>query len=243
MDKLYKRISVLVLFGIMLLVLVAPTPSAQTWGGSTNSPVSFAHVVDSDNNGDDEVWAVYHDGRPTSIPAGEELFRIQEDGKVGIVTQEPTQILDVNGDVRVRVLPKDNTLNDIVVADANGVLHVRDVGTIGGFAFNIITVTDDYIPESSDYTILVDASSNNVKIDLPKAADAKGQVLVLKRVDDNKRSKVIIDADGSEKIDGDLSVRLNVKYMSYTIQSDGSNWYILSSYGFMGQSHINNKNR
>lgn len=243
MEKLIKRISVLVLFGIMVLVLCAPTPSAITYGAGIWAEESFPIYIDTDNNATDEAFIIGHDGSVYYGQVGEELFRVQEDGKVGIKTQDPTNMLDVNGSARVRDLPKDDSLNNLVVADENGVLHVRDVSTIGGFGFNIITVTDDYTPTSSDYTILIDASPNNVKIDLPKAADAKGQILVLKRVDDNKKSKVIIDADGSETIDSDPTVRLNVKYMSYTIQSDGSDWYIIASYGFMGRSHIGNKNR
>jgi hypothetical protein len=230
MDKLYKRISVLVLFGIMVLVLVAPTPSAVTYGPGIYAEESYSIYIDSDNNATNDAFIIAHDGSYWDQSSGEDLFRIQEDGKVGIKTQDPTNMLDVNGTVRVRDLPKDDTLNDIVVADANGVLHTRDVSTIGGFGFNIITVTDDYTPTNSDYTILIDASSNNVNIELPKATEAKGQVLVLKRVDDNNKNKVVIDPDDSETIDGDPTVTLNVKYMSYTIQSDGSDCSISCSF-------------
>jgi hypothetical protein len=204
------------------------------------------YVIDWDNDSDDEVWAVWHDGDVNDIPPGEELFRIQEDGKVGIGEPNPTNTLDVNGSVRVRDLAQDDTLNDIVVADVNGVLHIRDVTTIGGgggFATSIHTVTEDYIATGSDYTILADASSKDVLIKLSSANDAPGQILNIKRIDDNKKNKVVVDGEGQERIDGDLTVRLNAKYMSYTIQSDGSGWYIIASYGFMGQSHIGNKNR
>jgi hypothetical protein len=163
-------------------------------------------------------------------------------GNVGIGTLSPTAKLDINGNVRVRELTQNDDLNNVVVADANGVLHIRDVNTIG-FKTNIITITKDYTPICSDYTILVDASSNDVTIELPKASDALGQVLILKRIDDEKGNEVTIDADGSETIDGDSTIELEVKYMSYSIQSDGSDWYILGSYGFMGRSHIGNDNR
>jgi len=240
--KNIKRIGVLVVFGMLVFVMCVPTPSAQTWAGRTSSSYSYAIVIDADNDAEDEVWAIFHDGAHNSNPPGEELLRVQENGNIGIRTPDPTERLDVNGSVRVRELSQDNTLDDIVVADENGVLHTRDLNTIG-FAFSIITVYDDYTPVNSDYTILMDASSNNVRILLPPAADVPGQVLVLKRVDDNKTNKVIIDPDGSETIDGRLHIRLRIKFMSYTIQSDGFDWYIIASYGFMGRSHLNNKNR
>lgn len=243
MRKKISRIGVLAIFGMIALIFGASTPSATWYSNNIYNEESFSIFIDADNNSTDEVFTIGHDGGQPYFGDSKELFRIQEDGKVGIKTQDPTNMLDVNGSARIRDLPKDDTLNDIVVADANGVLHTRDVNTIGGFAFDIITVTDDYTPTISDYTILVDASSKNVRIKLPKAVEAFSQVLVLKRIDDNKRTTVIIDADGSETIDGDLTIRLNVKYMSYTIQSDGSDWYIIASYGFMGRSHLNNKNR
>lgn len=243
MRKKISKISVLVIIGMIGLIFIASTPSAVNYGPNIYSEQSYAVFIDYDNNATDDVFTIEHNGGQPYYGDSEELFRIQEDGKVGIKTSEPTNMLDVNGSVRVRDLPQDNTLNDIVVADANGVLHTRDVNSIGGFTFNIITVTDDYTPTDSDYTILVDASSNNVRIRLPPAADVPGQVLVLKRVDDNKTNKVIIDPDGSETIDGRLHIRLRVKFMSYTVQSDGFDWYIIASYGFMGRSHLNNSNR
>jgi hypothetical protein len=82
-----------------------------------------------------------------------------------------------------------------------------------------------------------------VLIKLSSANDAPGQILNIKRIDDHKKNKVEIDGEGQETIDGDLTVQLNSKYMSYTLQSDGSDWYIIASYGFMGRSHIGNKNR
>jgi hypothetical protein len=246
MDKRIKRIGALAVFGIMVLIMCAPTPSAVPFGTIHSNGDSYTVVIDFDNDSDVEMWTVWHDRGHNDNPPGEELFRIQEDGKVGIGEPNPTNKLDVNGSVRVRDLTQDDTLNDIVVADANGVLHIRDVTTIGGgggFATSIHTVTEDYIATDSDYTILADASTKNVLIKLSSANKVPGQILNIKRIDDNKNNKVEIDGEGQETIDGDLTVQLNTKYMSYTIQSDGSNWYIIASYGFMGQSHIGNKNR
>jgi hypothetical protein len=291
MKMKIKTVSALVLFGLMVVVLCAPVPSAEYFSSTYGSSNSFGVVIDGNNNSTDEVFAVWHDGSPKNSPPGNELFRIQEDGKVGIKTSDPTNMLDVNGSARVRDLPSDDTLNDIVVADSNGVLHVRDVSTIGGsgggstpqnwydittnspssninsdiytygkvgvgsnnpvttldvnggFATNIITVNDDYTATGSDYTILADASLKTVRIRLPKADEVPGQILNIKRIDGENENKVIISPHGFETIDGTSPVKLKSQLMTYTIQSDGSNWYIISSYGFMGNSHIKNKNR
>jgi hypothetical protein len=290
MKMKIKLISALVLFGLMVLVLCVPTPSAVPFGTQEYNPYSHTFIIDYDNDADNEVFAVWHDSGLRGTPPGEELFRIQEDGKVGIGEPKPTNTLDVNGSVRVRDLTQDDTLNDIVVADVNGVLHIRDVTTIGGgggsppqnwydvntnrpsssinsdiytygkvgigsknpvttldvnggFAANIIIVNDDYTATGSDYTILADASLKTVHIRLPKAKEVTGQILNIKRIDGENENKVIISPHGSDTIDGTKPLRLNSQLMTYTIQSDGSNWYIISSYGFMGKSHIKNKNR
>ncbi|UCE74926.1 MAG: hypothetical protein JSV56_04280 [Methanomassiliicoccales archaeon] len=286
MNKRVKRIVALVILGMIVLIMCAPTPSALVWGGHLTGASNYM-VIDSDNNSNDEVWAVFHDGSPVESPPGEELFRIQENGRVGILNPDPTHTLDVNGSVRVRELPQDDSLDNLVVADADGVLHVRDVNTIaggtpnswygvdtgappsdinddiytngevgigtdapattldvnGGFATNIVTVTEVYTASGSDYTILADASTKSVRVKLPSAGEVPGQILNIKRIDDHKKNKVVIDGNVQEKIDGQLTVQLNTKYMSYTIQSDGSGWYIITSYGSFGQSHLNNKNR
>lgn len=61
-----------------------------------------------------------------------EKMRITKAGNVGIGTTSPTNTLDVNGQARIRVLTPSPLLNDVVVADANGVLFKRPASTLGG---------------------------------------------------------------------------------------------------------------
>jgi len=80
---------------------------------------------------------VIHAAFDPDLPSGTDynytvpIFSVTTDEKVGISTISPTEKLDVNGKARIRVLPTGGALDNVVVADSNGVLHIRDESTIG----------------------------------------------------------------------------------------------------------------
>lgn len=131
-----------------------------------------------------------------------------------------------------------STTSDIFVARDNGVpvFTIADGGTItltgsissgGSYAAAIITTTSaSYAVLSTDYTILGNAVSNNITVNLPTAASAIRRVLNIKKIDASANT-VTIDANGSELIDGVLTQVLTLIYESITIQSDGSAWYVI----------------
>ncbi len=63
---------------------------------------------------------------------GDPMLAIRNDGNVGIGTSTPTRTLDVNGETRIGIMNQDDFLDNIVVADVEGVLHIRDAATLGG---------------------------------------------------------------------------------------------------------------
>lgn len=79
---------------------------------------------------------------------------------------------------------------------------------------------------SGDFTILEDATTGNITVNLPPAATNKGRILNIKKVDSTGNT-VTIDANASERIDGALTQVISTQYTSLQIQCDGSNWYIL----------------
>lgn len=88
------------------------------------------------------------------------------------------------------------------------------------------TKTIDYTINANDTVILGDATSGNVTITLPLASIASGYRFCIKK-SDNSANSVIIARSGSDTIDGSTSATVTVQYVSITVVSDGSNWYII----------------
>ncbi|NOZ46911.1 MAG: hypothetical protein GXO79_09025, partial [Chlorobi bacterium] len=96
----------------------------------------------------------------------------------------------------------------------------------GGLSAGLNSITGNYTATVDDYTILASTSSSDITISLPAASTVKNQIFVIKKTDSNAYN-VIIDGSGSETIDGAATQSLTAQFMAYTIQSDGSNWYII----------------
>ncbi|MEO9849960.1 MAG: shufflon system plasmid conjugative transfer pilus tip adhesin PilV [Reichenbachiella sp.] len=59
-------------------------------------------------------------------------FLVGTNGNIGMGVTSPSDKLDINGTVRVRSLPTGSSINNVVVADGNGKLHIRDASSISG---------------------------------------------------------------------------------------------------------------
>lgn len=79
---------------------------------------------------------------------------------------------------------------------------------------------------TTETLVLVDATSGDVTITLPPAANLVDTPVHLKKIDSSANS-MIIEGDGSETIDGQLNVNTAVQYTNITVVSDGTSWFIL----------------
>lgn len=88
---------------------------------------------------------------------------------VGIGTTAPTNTLDVNGRARIRVLTP-APLNDVVVANPNGVLFTRPANTIGGgpswlLAGNTLTTGTEFLGTINNFPLrLFTANAERMRI-------------------------------------------------------------------------------
>ncbi|MEO6513263.1 MAG: hypothetical protein ABIR37_01130 [Candidatus Saccharimonadales bacterium] len=89
------------------------------------------------------------------------------------------------------------------------------------------TKTSNYtIVSGTDVVILANAASGAVTITLPTAASSAGYKFDIKRIDSTGNTCTIARS-GSDTIDGGTSLTLDVQYISATVVSDGSAWYII----------------
>jgi hypothetical protein len=90
------------------------------------------------------------------------------------------------------------------------------------------SVTAAYTAETTDETILGDATGGAFSVTLPPAASCKGLLLTIKRTNAGGNA-VTIDGNSAETIDGAGTVALSAQYAARTIRSDGTNWVVLAS--------------
>lgn len=79
--------------------------------------------------------------------------------------------------------------------------------------------------------VLCDATGAAITVTLPDAAksfvNGFGDVITFKRL--NAGNAVTLDGFGAQTIDGAATLVLGAQYAFATIQSDGSNWHVISS--------------
>jgi hypothetical protein len=106
--------------------------------------------------------------------------------------------------------------------------EVDGVTKTNGFRAAIVTVTSNTLISKANHTILVDATSGSIDLTLPDPAFASGSMYYIKKID-NSVNAVTINVSGAETIDGAGDYQMTVQYKYVTLQSDGTNWYILAN--------------
>lgn len=130
-------------------------------------------------------------------------------------------VLQVVGDLRITAAGT-NSASVPTLSSTNTLTNK----TFNGIRFASVTKTANYTATTSDHTIRFDATSGNLTCPLPAAAACVGLVLVMKKIDGSANT-VTIDANGTETIDGALTLVIASQYTSFTIQSNGTGWDII----------------
>jgi hypothetical protein len=163
---------------------------------------------------------------PVATSRGREYIFKRNESSVGKIIVKPAPGEKINGVVNGSVtLGADNSTLEVVCGpDSWWVTSEIDASTPTFFT----TASSAYTPNKSVKTIFADASSASFTITLPGAAivDA-GKTYTIKRTNAGANT-VIVDGNGSETIDGIASLRLNQRFDYLQLQSDGTNWMVIS---------------
>lgn len=101
------------------------------------------------------------------------------------------------------------------------------VQVAGSISMTIKTVTADATIDATDNTILVNASSAAVTLTLPSATGIAGRIYTIKKIAGGLDNDVTISPAGSSTIDGGTSYKIYNDWTFVTLQTDGTNWYII----------------
>lgn len=94
------------------------------------------------------------------------------------------------------------------------------LGGTRGVTSGPVTVFDN------DTSLFVDATAGAITVNLPKAAESNGRILNIKKIDASGNA-VTIDGDGAETIDGAATAVIALQWVCITVQSDGTQWFII----------------
>lgn len=117
-----------------------------------------------------------------------------------------------------------NSTNRFGILSAGSPTSTLHLG--GSISLPISNKTGAYTLTETDYTITADASSAGFTVTLPTAVGITGRAYVVKKVDASS-NLVTVDGNGSETIDGSLTMVLGTQYESVTLQSTGTAWVII----------------
>ena len=92
--------------------------------------------------------------------------------------------------------------------------------------FPITAVSSNYTATVYDQTILGNATGGNISITLPANVDVSGKLFNIKKTDASANT-VTVTPSGAATIDGAATYTLAAQYSGITIQSDGTDWWIL----------------
>lgn len=105
-----------------------------------------------------------------------------------------------------------------------------DLGKIKNLNVKAISQANYTIRDDEGFSVFeVETGSSDRTITLPTVADNKNREIVIKK-SDAELGEVIIDGEGAETIEGDLTIELPTQYAMAKLYSNGTEWLVTGLY-------------
>ncbi|HEY0612383.1 MAG TPA: hypothetical protein VGD35_22065 [Chitinophaga sp.] len=98
---------------------------------------------------------------------------------------------------------------------------------VGSMSTNLTKVTTNYTANAGDNTILADASSGALTITLPSGSGIGGRIYTIKKIGSGGIDKELTITPSSGTIDGASNYIIYNDWTFVTLQTDGTDWYVI----------------
>jgi hypothetical protein len=105
---------------------------------------------------------------------------------------------------------------------ANSTMQVE-----GSLAMTIKTITGNYAATAADNTILANTTGGAISITLPASGSITGRIYTIKKIGTGGIDNQLTINPNSGTIDGGSSYTIYNDWTYVTLQTDGSNWYVI----------------
>ena len=99
-------------------------------------------------------------------------------------------------------------------------LTINATGGGGGASLRNVTSTDTFATANET----INCTSGTFTINLPTAVGIQGDIFTLVN---SGTGNITLDPNGTETINGSLTILIKKQYVSRTVQSDGANWVVI----------------
>jgi hypothetical protein len=179
-----------------------------------------------------------YDGRYVRTIGGTVTPTANGTATVTVNRQDGTTAVLVVDTTNNRVQVGNGTSGTLKVGDANISKSGGSNWSMGGTNFSgaiglaLRTVTTNYtMSTGADCMVLADATSGVVTVTLPSAGGANSSAIYMVKRTSSAANNVTVATTSSQTIDGATTKTLGSQYATIMVQSNGSNWFIISTVG------------
>jgi len=208
---------------------VTSLPSACLTVSGSNGDADIAVASKIQHIGDSDTYIEFDDDEDIiNLVAGNRSFiKLEEASQDKVIIN--AGVLDI--DLKVGGQNNANLIRTIASNDSVGICTGSPVSTFevsGSQGANIASLTGTVTIGDTHHTILMGAGNATTTCNLPAASSCTGRIYIFKKIGSDATTCAVV-GDNGEDIDDNSDQDLAKRYDTMTIQSDGTQWWILNA--------------